>query len=151
MMDYFYEIDLNWTSGRTSSLHVHGLPELEVEFPVELPQPNKKKWTPEHLLAAAVSSGFMNYFLDLSEQTKLKIISYTSQSFVKLRKQNDRYVISEILIRPTIQLISDLNTTQAYSLIEKAQNTYYLKEDLRINIEIHPQFEYLNRDEILKM
>lgn len=145
--EYFYEVDLAWNSERTGTLSSLGLPEIEVVTPPEFTKGQKNKWTPEHMLAGAVSSCLMTNFLAIAEGYQLSIIAYRSHCFVKLEKKEGKLNATEILIRPTITLISDQELPKAIKLMEKADLTCPIKNALKLTVEVHPQFEFMNSEE----
>ncbi|MBX9851330.1 MAG: OsmC family protein [Cytophagaceae bacterium] len=147
MKEYFYEVDLTWNSQRNSILKSHNLPEIKVVSPKP---PNENKWTPEHLLAASLSSSWMDTFLSKAEKAKIEIISYQSQCFLKLEKVDGIYKTTEILLRPTIKLISDSMPTKVNNVIEEAEISCPIKNSLIISISIHPQLKYLGKAEKVK-
>lgn len=149
--EYFYEVDLSLDSERTGLLSSAGLPDLEVATPPEFFKGKKNKWTPEHMLAGAVTSCFMTTFIAMAEKAGLDILGYKSHCFIKMEIKDGKLKASEILIRPTIKLISDKELHKALELIEKAESTCPVKNALRLNTEIHPQFEFLNRGERIKV
>ncbi|MDB5274555.1 MAG: osmotically inducible protein OsmC [Chitinophagaceae bacterium] len=148
--EYFYEVDLVWNSERTGTLSSLGLPEIEVVTPPEFVKGQKNKWTPEHLLAGAVASCLMTNFLAIAEGFQLDIIAYKSHCFVKLERKEGKLEATEILIRPTVTLISDKELAKAIQLIEKAERSCPIKNALQLNINVHPQFEFLNSEEKIK-
>jgi organic hydroperoxide reductase OsmC/OhrA len=150
LKEYFYEVDLTWNSERTGTLSSLGLPEIEVVTPPEFLKGKKNKWTPEHMLAGAVSSCLMTTFLAIAENVQLDILGYKSHCFVKLERKGGKLEASEILIRPTIKLISDRELPKAIELIEKAERVCPIKNALNLVIEVHPQYEFLNRGEKIK-
>lgn len=150
MPEYFYEVDLSWISQKSGLLTSHGLPDLEVASPIESPREKKIKWTPEHLLAASVSACFMATFLDIAKNFQLDVHAYQGQCFVKLESTNDKYVLSEILLRPIIKLTNELCMLKGYKCVEDAEKASAVKNALKINIEVHPQFEFLNKGEKVK-
>jgi organic hydroperoxide reductase OsmC/OhrA len=147
MSEYFYEVDLSWISEKTGLLASHGLPPLEVASPIESPKEKKNKWTPEHLLAASVSTCFMNTFLDIAQNFQLEVHGYQGQCFVKLENIHGKYILSEILLRPIIKLTNESTMIKGCKCVEAAEKVSSVKNALNINVEVHPQFEYLNKGE----
>ena len=150
MKEYYYEVDLSWKSKLACSLNSHGLQEIKVVSPIETPTENKNEWTPEQLLAASVSSCFMTTFLEIAEKSKLDIITYKSQCFVKLEKIKSKFITKEILIRPTIKLSNEQSMLKAYKCIEDAETACPVRNSLTINIEVHPLFEYIGQEKKMK-
>lgn len=151
LKEYFYEVDLVWNTERTGTLSSMGLPEMEVVTPPEFLKGKKNKWTPEHMMAGAVSSCFMSTFLAMAEGAKLDVLEYKSHCFIKLVKKDGQLEATEILIRPTIKLISDHDLAKTIQLIEKAEGVCPIKNALKLPVDILPQFEFLNRGERIKV
>jgi organic hydroperoxide reductase OsmC/OhrA len=142
MEEYFYEVSLSLSPEKNGILNSHNLPEINVVNP-ESPKDAKIQWTSEHLLAASLSSSFMNVFMDLVSSSRFELISYRSECFIKLEKIKGKYITTEILLRPTVKLASDLYMTKAYRLLEEAETACSIRNALNINISVHPKFEYL--------
>jgi organic hydroperoxide reductase OsmC/OhrA len=142
MEEYFYEVDLSWKSETTGALTSHGLQEIEVFSLLKIPRQQKKCWTPEHLLAASVTSSFMTTFLHIAKTSGLGVIAYQSQCFVKLKKIKGKYIPIEILLSPVIELTNDLSLLNAYKCIDETERLCPVKNTLKINVEVHPQFKY---------
>ncbi|MBC7451237.1 MAG: OsmC family protein [Cytophagales bacterium] len=129
--EYFYEVDLSWNSDRTGTLHALGLPEIEVLTPTEFVSGKKDTWTPEHMLAGAVSSSIMATFLAIADYSGLSLIDYKSHCFVKLIQKEGKLQATEILIRPTITLISEKDLAKAVQSIDQAENSCPVKEYIK--------------------
>lgn len=145
MEEYFYEIDLSWKSEKAGFLTSHGVDEIKVFSPIETPSEKKNQWTPEQLLGASVSSCFMTTFLEIAEKNNLEVLSYQSQCFVKLEKRAEKFTTEEILIRPIVKLKNNSSFLLAQRCLDEAETSCPSRRALKINIEIHPIFEYLNK------
>lgn len=144
MKEYFYEINLHWDSNKTGALTSQGMQEIEVNSIQTTPLEKKETWSSEHLLGAALSSCFMHTFLEIAKLSKLEMLEYQSQCFVKLEKKEGKYITTEILLRPIIQLTNQLYMPRALKCTEEADKSCPLKNSLNLNIEIYPKFEYPN-------
>lgn len=147
MKEYFYEIDLNKASENSGFISSPGLPDLPIVLNPGFPKNHNGSWTYDHLLAAMISTCYMNFFLEQANKIKLKVASYRSQCFVKLVQQENRYTTSEILLRPQIGLANGGNMLKAYKCVEEAERACFLKGVIKLGIEIHPQFEYSETEE----
>lgn len=151
MKEYFYDVELIWKSEQEGLLNSHGMPSIEAVAPKESPREKKIKWTPEHLLAASVSSSFMATFIGVAENSNLQVYSYKSQCFLKLEKVNGKFVTSEILLRPIICIETELSHPTAYKCLEDAKRSCPIKNALRISVEVHPHFEFLIKEDKVKI
>lgn len=145
MKKYFYEVGLSWQSAKSGALNSHGLHEIQTDSPEGFPKEKLHKWTPEHLLAASLSSSFMSIFLSFAEANQLEVISYTSQCFVKLEKTEGKFTTTEILLQPTIKLHNELSIAKATSCMDQAENICPIRNALTFPVQIHPQFEYVTK------
>lgn len=149
--EYFYEVDLTHEPGRAGRISSHGLQPIDVIADVKPPRERKTVWSPEHLLAASVSDSFMSTFLDLCEKMQVNIQSYQSQCFVKLVSQKDKFVVTELLLRPIIRLDDHRSMLKAYKYIEEAESLCPVRNVLKISVEVHPQFEYIDKGSKVKV
>ena len=141
--NYFCEVDLLWNLEKTGTLSSAGLEEINVISPTHFVYGKKNKWTPEHILAGALSSSFMNTFLEMAENNSLNIFSYKSNSLVKLQIKSGNVEVNEILIMPIIQILSEKYLYKAIELIELAEKKCPIKKLMKVSIQIHSRFEFL--------
>lgn len=144
MKEYFYEVHLSWKENRSGFLRSPGLAELETISPDTPVSEQKKRWTPEHLLAGSLSSCFMRAFLDCAEHTGLKLVGYRSQCFIKMEQNNEAYHPVAILLQPVITLSDEQSRKNAANCLTQAESLFCMSKLLRIPIDIHPQVEYLH-------
>ena len=144
MKEYFYEVQLSWKENRSGSLKSPGVTELEIISPETPASEQKKRWTPEQLLAGSVSTCFMRTFLDYSEKAELKLISYRSQCFIKIEKKNGQYNPAAILLQPVITLSDEQSRQTATNCLNQAEAAFCMGKLLQIPIDIHPQVEYIH-------
>jgi Predicted redox protein, regulator of disulfide bond formation len=144
MKEYFYEVHLSWKENRSGFLRSPGLAELETISPDTPVSEQKKRWTPEQLLAGSLSSCFMRAFLDCAEHTALKLAGYRSQCFIKMEQNNDVYHPVAILLQPVITLNDEESRKNASNCIAQAESHFCMNKLLRIQVDIHPQIEYVH-------
>lgn len=142
MKEYFYEVELNRMSESTGKLSSPGLEHIQIFSSANSPKEHKNYWTAEHLLAASVSACFMNSFHETAERLKLDILAYQSQCFVKLEKRQNKFICTEILLRPLIKLQNKAAMLRAYQCVEETEKGCDFSNLLKISLEVHPQFEY---------
>lgn len=140
MKEYFYELDLASKSEKTCHITAQGFENIEVTSAHLDPSEHKNKWTPEHLMAAAISSRFMTTFLETAQKNNLQIIGYTSHCFIKLEKKQNNFSTTEILIRPTIRIPSNKELSVAIKCLDEADQICTNRNIINIHVNIHPQF-----------
>ena len=144
MKEYFYEVHLSWKENRSGLLRSPGLAELDILTPDTPVSEQKKRWTPEQLLAGALSSCFMRAFLDSAEDAGLKLVGYRSQCFIKMEEHNELYHPVAILLQPLITLSDEQSRKTATNCLTQAESDFCMSKLLRIPIDIHPQVEYMH-------
>lgn len=140
MDPYFYEIDLKWQSGNSSIVASHGL--LDIQMVAPLIPGKEKNWTPNHMLGAAVSTCYMNTFMEVATNHNLLIKSYKSRCFMKLEASDGLFSTTEIMLCPQIVLNHPSLKQLALFCVEKAEGISDVKKALRYNIAIVPKIEF---------
>jgi organic hydroperoxide reductase OsmC/OhrA len=141
MNEYFYELDLSSKSVNTCQISFQGYEKLEITTNTQTPADNKRKWTPDHLLAAAIASSYMTAFLETANEFGLEVLNYQSHCFIKLEKKNEHYITTEILLRPTILIKNSKESIKANKCLEIAEQNSSMKNVFKIHINVHPQFQ----------
>ena len=147
--NYFYEVDLLWNEEKSGILSSGNLQNIEVNTHAQFVLGKRNKWTPEQIIAGAVSYSFMTTFLELAENLSLQIFSYKSNSLIKLQNIANKLEAKEILIRPIIQILNEKKLHKAKELIDRAEKECSIKNFLTLITEIHPHFEFLSGEEKL--
>jgi len=135
-----YNINLIWTSDRNGMLHS---PELDAEIEVATPPPFPKGvegvWSPEHLLTAAVSSCLMTTFLAIAENSKLEFESFSCQASGKLEQVEGKYLMTEILLEPTLVIAHEADKAKAERVLQKSEAACLISNSIKSKVEMRPQ------------
>jgi len=100
---YNYEVNLSWTEKRKGVVSSPVLDQpTEVATPPEFPKGMEGIWSPEHLFVAAIESCLMTTFLAVAENSKLEFESFSSHAEGKLDKVDGKFMMTEVLLRPTL-------------------------------------------------
>lgn len=140
MLDsYVYNVDLDWTKGRSGTLHSGGLPALEFSAPPEF-SGEAGRWTPEHFLVASVATCFTATFMAIAEFQKLKVCNFKMHAFARLEKvPAEGYRFTEITLVPEIAL-EQAAVEAALKVISKAEKNCFVAKSLRATIQVEPKF-----------
>ena len=118
---HFYNVDINWKSGRTGEMTS---PELttavEVATPPQFPNGVEGIWSPEHLFTAAVASCLMTTFLAIAENSKLQFKQFTCKSGGKLDRVEGKFLMTEVMLEPTVVILNDEDREKAELVLQKA-------------------------------
>ncbi len=143
--EHFYEVSLNWQSGRIGMLHSPELSKsVQVVTPPEFPNGIQGIWSPEHLLLAAVNSCLMTTFLSVSENAELEFINFESKAIGKLEMVNGKYMISEITLTPVLSISDKQNSNRATLLLQKSEDNCLIANSTKSKIIFKPEIKIIN-------
>ncbi|MTI39541.1 OsmC family peroxiredoxin [Fulvivirga lutimaris] len=149
MEPHFYNVEINWEDTRKG---IMCSPELmakngaciEVATPPEFPKGIEGIWSPEHLFVSAVSSCLMTTFLAIAENSKLEFERFSCSANGKLEMVDGKYMMSEILLKPTVIIHHEEHTEKAIKVLEKSEraclitNSIKSKVTMEIDIQVNP-------------
>ena len=139
---HYYEVDLNWESGRkglVSSPVLHS--PIEVATPPEFPQGIAGVWSPEHLLVAAVNSCLMTTFLAIADNSKLNFLHFESVASGKLDKVDGKYIISEIILSPVVTIADAKDSEKAEKVLRKSEAACLISNSVRAAITLQGEIK----------
>jgi organic hydroperoxide reductase OsmC/OhrA len=128
MEPHFYTVNVSWSNERKGMMCS---PELagskntgsciEVATPPEFPKGIPGIWSPEHLFTAAVSSCLMTTFLAVADNSKLDFVSFDCHSRGKLEQIDNKFVMSEVILEPTLVIRHAQDRERAERILQKAE------------------------------
>lgn len=144
MEPHFYNVDVNWNTDRKG---VMCSPELnrdagsciEVATPPEFPKGIPGIWSPEHLFTAAVSSCLMTTFLSIAENSKLAFTGFSCKSKGKLEQLDGKYMMSEILLEPTVTITEEKDRERAERVLQKSEAACLISNSVKSKITMNPR------------
>jgi peroxiredoxin-like protein len=141
MEPHFYKVDVNWKNtrmGQLSSPEI-GLADdktIIVTTPPEFPNGITGYWSPEHLFTAAVSSCLMTTFLAIAENSKLEFVSFSCKSSGKLEQIEGKFLMSEILLEPTVVLKDEKDSERAERVLQKSEAACLISNSITSKINM---------------
>ncbi len=136
---HFYDTTIEWQDSRRGILSSSVLDSnIEVVTPPEFTGGIPGKWSPEHLLVAAVNSCLMTTFLAIAENSKLEFISFKSYANGKLEKADGKFMISEITLSPTLVLPEGANIERAERILQKSEAACLISNSVKATIIFQP-------------
>ena len=137
---HLYEVDLSWTDSRKGDLSSPLLTnKIEVATPPEFPNGIEGVWSPEHLFVSAVSSCLMTTFLAIAEFSKLEYHAFSVNAVGTLEKVDGKFVISEIELKPIIEIADETKKAKAERIIEKAEAACLISNSITSKIVLTPK------------
>lgn len=136
---HFYEVSVNWKSGRIGEL---GSPVLTDRVTVATPPEFTKGvagiWSPEHLFVAAINSCLMTTFLAIAENFKYNFIDFESKASGKLEIVEGKYMITEVTLSPILTIDDDADKEKGMKILQKAENACLISNSVRSKIIYEP-------------
>jgi peroxiredoxin-like protein len=143
MEPHYYNVEVNWSSDRKG---VVCSPELnrdagsciEVATPPEFPKGMPGIWSPEHLFTAAVSSCLMTTFLSIAENSKLAFVSFSCKSKGKLEQVDGKFMMSEIILEPTVTITDEKDRERAERVLQKSEAACLISNSVKSKVTMIP-------------
>jgi peroxiredoxin-like protein len=143
MEPHYYHVDINWNTERKGMMCSPELNKeagscIEVATPPEFPKGIAGIWSPEHLFTAAVSSCLMTTFLAIAENSKLTFTSFTCQSKGKLEQVDGKFMMSEIILEPTVTITNEADRERAEKVLLKSEAACLISNSIKSKVMMIP-------------
>lgn len=151
--DHTYQVKIIWTGNkgqgttdyrayeRAHSIIVEGKPELLCSSDPAF-RGDAKKWNPEELLLASLSSCHMLWYLHLCADRGIVVIAYQDQPTAKMKiEASGAGGFVEATLFPTITITDPQQITLAHSLHPIAHEKCFIANSVRFPIEIKPMIQ----------
>ena len=143
MEAHYYNVNLNWTSDRKGEMVSPELNNtIEVATPPQFPKGIEGIWSPEHLLTASVVSCFMTTFLSIAENSKLEFISFTCPAKGKLEQIEGRFLMTEIILEPTLVITKESDKERAERILQKSEAACLISNSIKSKVTLAPKIKY---------
>jgi peroxiredoxin-like protein len=147
MEPHFYNVQIQWSNDRkgvmcspelsNSSDQRNGC--IEVATPPEFPKGIPGIWSPEHLFTAAVSSCLMTTFLSIAENSKLEFTSFQCNSKGKLDQVDGKYLMTEVILEPTVTISHEKDRERAERVLTKAEAACLISNSIKSKVTMLPK------------
>lgn len=135
----FFDVEVEWKGKRGGELRAEGLPAVAVAAPPEF-QGEEGTWTPEHLFVASVNACFLTTFLAIAENSKLKIVKFSSKARGKLEKSDvSGYQITEIVLKPELVIGAAKDLDRAARILQKAEKNCLISNSIKSVVKLEPE------------
>lgn len=136
---YNYEVNLAWTKDRKGVISSPALQQsTEVATPPEFPKGIEGIWSPEHLFVAAIESCLMTTFLAVAENSKLEFESFSSHATGKLDKVEGKFMMTEVLLQPTLVINNSEHQEKAKRVLEMSEKACLISNSVKSTIIFDP-------------
>ena len=145
-----YEVNVEWTQDRKGTISSPDLTQkIEVATPPDFPKGEPKIWSPEHLFVAAVNSCLMNTFFAIAENSDFKYISFKSNAIGKVEKIDNKYLVTEIKLKPVLTIADTADADKALRVIEMSEKNCLISNSITSKIILEPEIVVNDVNEIL--
>lgn len=135
-----YDVVLEWKEGKTGTLSSEKLnTTIEVATPLEFPGGVEGIWSPEHLFVASVSSCFMTTFTAIAEFSKLAFESLEVKAVGIMAKQDGKFAMTEIILRPTLVITNEKYSDKANRILQKAEAACLITRSVKTSVKMEPE------------
>lgn len=143
MEAHYYNVEVNWNTDRKGTmcspeLEKAGGCSVEVATPPEFPKGVPGIWSPEHLFTAAVCSCLMTTFLSVAENSKLYFIQFTCKSKGKLEQVDGKFIMSEIILEPTVMITDEKDREKAERVLMKSEAACLISNSIKSKVTMLP-------------
>ncbi|GHC61992.1 OsmC family protein [Ulvibacter litoralis] len=147
MEKHQYNVDIHWRQDRKGMMCSPELAEgcsdntncIEVATPPEFPKGMPNIWSPEHLFTASVSSCLMTTFLAIAENSKLDFSGFSCKSKGILEKVEGKYVMSEVILEPTVTIKDEKDRERAERILQKSERACLISNSIKSKISMIPE------------
>jgi len=135
-----YTVNLKWKNDRLGEVSSPELNEtIEVATPPQFEKGIEGVWSPEHFFTAAVNSCFMTTFLAIAQYSKFDFIDLSVASEGVLDKVEKKFLMTKVILKPSLTIASDANKAKAEKLLAKAEAACLITNSIKSEIEFHPE------------
>jgi peroxiredoxin-like protein len=143
MEAHYYNVEVNWNTDRKGIMCSPELNKdagscIEVATPPEFPKGIPGIWSPEHLFTAAVSSCLMTTFLSIAENSKLAFVSFSCKSKGKLEQVDGKFMMSEIVLEPTVTITDEKDRERAERVLQKSEAACLISNSVKSKVTMTP-------------
>jgi peroxiredoxin-like protein len=133
-----YRVKAFGAGGRNGVVNAEGIsPSISFSAPPEfLGEPGR--WTPEHLLVAAVASCFVSTFSGIAEKSRFAFVSFHLDAEGVLGNEDGMWRFTEIRLRPVVTILKEESRDQAIRLLEKAEKSCLIARSLHCKVVLFP-------------
>jgi peroxiredoxin-like protein len=140
MEKLIYNVNVNWTNDRKGTVYSPEINQynpnasIEVATPPEFPKGIAGVWSPEHFFTAAVNSCLMTTFLSIAENSKLEFSHFSCDAKGILEQVEGKYMMSEIILRPTITLLDEKDKERAERILQKSEAACLISNSIKSKV-----------------
>lgn len=137
---FIYKNSIKWQGQKKGLLTSDDKPNFEVATPAEF-KGHAGIWSPEDLFVAAVNSCIMTTFLYYAEKESFVFVGYKSDAEGVLERIGNRFMFSEIKVRPKIMVTSSEESGKAKELIKLSKEACLISNSIKSKVKVIPEIK----------
>lgn len=152
MEAHFYDIDIQWNTGRQGMLCSKDLVSsaqspgcIEVATPPEFPKGVPGIWSPEHLFTASVASCLMTTFLAIAENSKLEFDRFACHAKGKLDTVEGKFLMTEVQLFPEVVIADEGQREKALKVLEKSERACLISNSIKSKVVMEAKVTLADR------
>jgi len=132
---FIYKNSIEWQEEKKGIISSDDKPSIKVATPPEF-KGHAGIWNPEDLFIASVNTCIMTTFLYLADRNNLEFISYKSDAEGILELVGNKFMFSEITIRPLIVIKQDSDLSKTKDLIELSEKSCLISNSIKSQVKV---------------
>ena len=139
IQEHYYDVSVEWSEGRKGTMRSEALiNSIEVATPPQFIKGIEGIWSPEHLFVASINSCLMTTFLAIAENSKLVYSGFTSKAVGKLEMVDGKYLMSEVILTPTVVVPNEQDKDKAIRILQKSEAACLISNSVKSKITLEP-------------
>ncbi|MCR4293887.1 MAG: OsmC family protein [Elusimicrobia bacterium] len=127
---HHYEVSLIWKGGETSELSSGPRPVLPGGPPAQFDGADETRWSPEHLVLAALAQCLMLTWISLNKRSQIPLKGWESKGESVLEKTKEGLVFTSFKLSVTLKTDAD-RVEEARRLLESAKRYCIIANSLK--------------------
>jgi len=139
--EHAYRVSAWWTAGPTGLAKSDSAPNaIHFTAPAEFGG-MEGRWTPEELLLASIASCYTTTLRAMAGPAKLNFADLQVEASGTVCKADSGWAFSEIVVRPTLKIMSAEERERALELLQRAQKLCLVSRAIGTALKFEPQLE----------
>lgn len=140
MTEHIYQVKVDFEQGRVGTMTSEVLVEvIKIATPPEFPKGVPGIWSPEHYFVAAINGCLLTTFLAIAENFKLNFVDFSSDSEGILARVDGKFMMREVILRPSIVIEKEEDRELAEKVIIKAERACLISNSVKTEIKLEYQ------------
>jgi len=135
----FFETSVVWTENTTGVMVAPSADEpIEVATPIEFPDGEAGKWSPETLFLGAISSCFMTTFLSFAKRKNLAFIKFRCHAEGDVEVVEGKYQFKVVSLYPELHLMEEAQKLLGEELLQRTEKYCLISNSVKTTIILYP-------------